>query len=102
VLWSVTAWSRSGDRAFQLGVKYLDGEQIAYFVFDVGGAQQQNLPGTPSLDGPVLTALFPYDAIEDLGQRWRWSAGTNVEGDDVDDCPDEGNGSDQRSAPFPG
>jgi hypothetical protein len=40
--------------------------------------------------GAVLTTDFPYDAMAELGKTWKWSATTNVQGDDVDDCPDEG------------
>jgi hypothetical protein len=89
-LWVINAASPSGGRALQLGVKFLDGKQIAHFTFDFGSAQQQNLTGAVSLAGTVLTAEFPYDAVAGLGETWKWSATTNVQGDDVDDCPDEG------------
>jgi hypothetical protein len=32
----------------------------------------------------MLTAEFPYDAVAGLGETWKWSATTNVQGDDVD------------------
>lgn len=89
VLYSILASSPNGDRALQLGVKYLDGQQIAYFVFD-GEGPQQNLPGNASRDGSLLTAAFPYDAVTVLGETWKWSGNTNVEGRDVDDCPNAG------------
>jgi hypothetical protein len=74
----------------QLGVKFLGGKQIAHFTFDFGSAQQQNVTGAVSLAGTMLAAEFPYDAVAGLGETWKWSATTNVQGDDVDNCPDEG------------
>jgi hypothetical protein len=101
-LWAVSAASPSGDEALQLGVKFLDGKQIAHFTFDFGSAQQQNLPGAASLEGAVLIADFPYQAVARLGQSWRWSATMNVQGDDVDSCPDKGADSlNPRTESFP-
>jgi hypothetical protein len=34
-----------GTTARQLGVEWLDGKLMSYYVFDVGKAQQQNLKG---------------------------------------------------------
>ncbi len=103
VLWSVTAFDLPGDQGLQLGVKHLDGEQIAYFVFDHDDAQQQNLPGTASVNGSVLTAAFPHDALQALGQRWKWHAVMTVEGNDVDRCPNEGSDPMKpRTLTFPG
>jgi hypothetical protein len=70
--------------------KWLDGELIAYFVFDSAEAQQQNLDGQPVVDGKVVTAVFPWDAVSDLGAVWNWSATTTVEGEDADYCPEPG------------
>jgi hypothetical protein len=88
VLLSVTNTDGSASR--QLGAKWLDGELIAYFVFDSAEAQQQNLDGQPVVDGKVVTALFPWDAVSDLGAVWNWSATTTVEGEDADYCPEPG------------
>ena len=90
VHWAILASSPSGDRALQLGVRFQDGKQTDHYIFDAGSADQRNLPGAASLTGAVLTTDFPYDALAELGKTWKWSATTNVEGDDVDDCPDEG------------
>lgn len=103
VHWAILVSSPSGDRALQLGVKFLDGKQIAQYVFDAGSAKQENVPGDVSLAGTVLTAAFPYDAVAELGATWKWSATTNVQGDDVDDCPDEGDDAlNPRTVSFPG
>jgi hypothetical protein len=102
VLYSVTSSSMRGDRVRQLGVKYLNGQQIAYFVFD-GEGPQQNLAGSASRDGSRLTAAFPYDALSSLGERWSWSGNTNVEGRDVDACPNAGTDIlNPKKARFPG
>jgi hypothetical protein len=90
VLWTVFASSVDGNESKQLGVKYLDGSQIAYFVYDFGTAQQENLFGTVDVDGSSMTASFPASMLADLGPSWRWSATTNVEGTDTDTCPDAG------------
>jgi hypothetical protein len=50
----------------------------------------------------MLTAEFPYDAVVGLGETWKWSATTNVQGDDVDNGPDEGTDSlNPRTVSFP-
>jgi hypothetical protein len=103
VHWAILASSESGDRALQLGVKFQDGAQVAHYVLDAGSADQQNLPGAASLAGAVLTTDFPYDAVAELGKTWTWSTTTNVQGDDVDDCPDEGaDALNPRTMSFPG
>lgn len=101
VLWVINAASPSGNEALQLGFKFLDGKQIAHFIFDYGSAQQ-NLTGDVSLAGTALIAEFPYDAVAELGETWSWSATTNVQGDDADECPDKGDdGLNPRTESFP-
>ena len=56
-----------GSKARQLGVKWLDGKLMSYFVFDVGKGPQQNLEGEPVVDNKTVIALFPWDAVSDLG-----------------------------------
>lgn len=89
-LWSLQVASASGDKAGQLGVKFLDGRQIAHFVFDLGTAKQTNLEGGTTVAGKTLTASFPYAAVTSLGLNWTWRAETSVDGLDVDACPQEG------------
>jgi hypothetical protein len=79
-----------GSASRQLGAKWLDGELIGYFVFDSAEAQQQNLDGQPVVNGKVVTAAFPWDAVSDLGAVWNWSATTTVEGEDADYCSEPG------------
>ena len=44
----------------------------------------------PVVDGKVVTAAFPWDAVSDLGAVWNSSAQTTVEGEDADYCPSQG------------
>ena len=52
------------------------------------------LRNPPKVDKPVPDPLSrptsPWDAVSDLGAVWNWDAGTSVEGDDVDECPESG------------
>ncbi|MDB5963493.1 MAG: hypothetical protein JWP59_4787 [Massilia sp.] len=98
-LYSVSAYDAAGEQGGQFGVKYQDGEQIAFFVFDFGTVEQTNLDGEAetSTDGITATAadadLGPLSGVE-VGS---WSATYNVNGNDVGTCP---GGID--SLPFPG
>jgi hypothetical protein len=101
-IWAILAASPSGDQALQLGVRFQDGKQTTQYVFNVGSAEQQNLPTDASLAGTVLTARFPFGTVAELGKSWKWSATTNAGGDDVDDCPDEGDDAlNPRTVRFP-
>jgi hypothetical protein len=99
VLYSVTAYDIAGENGGQLGVKYQDGEQVGYFVFDFGDAEQTNLDGSPEVSGDTLSTSV---ADADLGPLSgvavaSWSAAYSVNGKDVGTCP---GGID--SLPFPG
>lgn len=98
-LYSVTAHDAAGEQGGQLGVKYQGGEQIAYFVFDFGTAEQTNLEGEAETSPDGITAtvadadLGPLSGVEVAS----WSVAYNVNGNDVGTCP---GGID--SLPFPG
>jgi hypothetical protein len=86
VLWSLSATDRGGNNAVQLGYKTLDGNQIAYFTFT--GAKQQNLSGAPDVSVPgQVAAVLPSAAVAALGSEWHWKAVVNVDGKDIDRCP---------------
>lgn len=84
VLYSVAA---SSGVDLQLGVKFLDGAQIALFVFDFLEGGQSNLDGTATVEDTSVRAVFPQAEIDPLGKRFAWWAGLNVDGNDVDTCP---------------
>jgi hypothetical protein len=87
VLFSLTGANQAGTVTKQLGYKTLDGKQIAYFVFGSPG-KQLNLSGFPDLSVPgEISAVMPSDAVDALGQNWHWSSSLNVDGKDVDACP---------------
>jgi hypothetical protein len=98
-LYSATVFDKTGEYGAQLGVKYLDGEQIAYFIFSEDTGEQINLDGEASINGETVSGSFPADnlgALVDAGPA-SWSAAINVEGNDVGLCPGGYN-----SMPFPG
>jgi hypothetical protein len=90
-LYAVDAWSGDGNTGYQLGVKYLGGKQIAHFVFNHGKATQANLTGDVNTKGNTTTATFPLSELDSLGESFKWSATYNIDGDDVDTCPEPGN-----------
>lgn len=85
VLYVVDAFDE-GDVFLQLGVEYLDGAQIAFYVFDSTAAYQTNLDGGAVRNGNRIEAIFPQDEIADLKGRFRWLSALSVRGDDVT-CP---------------
>ena len=98
-LYSVTVFDKTGEYGVQLGVKYLDGKQTAYFIFSFDTNEQVNLDGTAVVEGNAVSGNFP---AKDPGQLLdagpaSWSAVFNVEGNDVGECP-----GDAKSLPFPG
>jgi hypothetical protein len=76
--------------ALQAVVKWLDGDQIAYFVSDSSSARQKNLNGDVLRNGKKIVATFPIQEFAQLGDLWKWYATTTIEGKDVDSCPDAG------------
>lgn len=100
VLYVVDAFDE-GDVFLQLGVKYLDDAQIAFYVFDSTAAYQTNLDGGAIRNGKRIEATFPQDAIDDLEGRFRWLSALNVRGDDVSSCPAQGRNPLGRTLPFP-
>lgn len=98
-LYVATVWDEAGEVGRQLGAKYLDGKQIAYFVFDFDTSEQTNLDGSPEVSGKTIDGTFPASALGDLdpGDVASWSAAFNVNGDDVGTCPGG-----YESLPFPG
>ncbi|RNL64287.1 hypothetical protein EFK50_07095 [Nocardioides marmoriginsengisoli] len=99
VLYSVTAYDAAGEQGGQIGAKFQDGKQIAFFVFDFGAGAQTNLPGAPEVSGKAVQMsiddgdLGPLEGV----QVGSWSAAYTVDGQDVGVCP---GGID--SLPFPG
>ncbi|MGA8257825.1 MAG: hypothetical protein WB767_14750, partial [Nocardioides sp.] len=75
-LYSVTVFDAAGENGVQVGMQFLDGEQVAYFIFDFSTAQQVNLPGAIVVDGKRIAGAFPLDEMDALSnaQIASWSA----------------------------
>lgn len=89
-LYAVDAWSKNGKAGRQLGVKFNNGNQIAHFVFNSNAATQQNISSEVNQAGKNVTATFPMSAIAAVGDTFDWSAVYNVNGNDMDKCPQPG------------
>lgn len=88
-LLSVAVSSQDGSQVRQLGVKYIEGEPLV-FVFDSVSAQQQNLAAVPQHMGKSVSVVFPAAVVAGLGRSFEWRAVSNVNGVDVDACPNPG------------
>lgn len=103
-LLSTSVWGEDGETGYQLGVKYVDGVPSETFVFDFNEFTQKNLDsGAATVDGGTVVASFPLDDLSGLGEEFTWSAIANVDGADVDRCPEAGDDAiNPESLPFPG
>lgn len=67
----------------QFGVKFLDENLIAAFVFDHVKAYQYNFPQvSPTRVGHKWTAVFPVTDV-DIATSGRWTATLNLDGEDL-------------------
>lgn len=76
--------SEDGNAAGQLGVKYLDGRQIAYFTFR---DTNKEISGAAEVTATSVTGSFPMSELEQYGPNFKWGAVTTRDGNDVDACP---------------
>ncbi len=82
--------SEDGDEAGQVGVKYLDGQQIAYFTFTFDSVMQTNMSGDALVAADSITGAFPMSELQQYGPNFSWSAVSMRDGKDVDACPAAG------------
>jgi hypothetical protein len=87
--------SEDGNAAGQLGVKYLDGRQVAYFTF-LG--TNKEISGSAQVTAKSVTASFPMSELEQVGPNFKWWAATIRDGNDMDACPGVGSVHTQRFA----
>lgn len=88
VLWSLLATNPAGSTV-QLGYKTLDGQKAGYFYFPFAEGAQHNMDGFADTDTPgEIGMILPQAGLDALGPVWWWSAAVNVDGQDVDSCPD--------------
>lgn len=87
VLWSMLATNPAGETV-QLGYKTLDGQKIGYFYFPFGEGRQHNMDGFADTDTPgEIGMVLPQAGLDKLGPTWWWSVIVNVDGQDIDSCP---------------
>jgi len=88
VLWSLLATNPAG-ASVQLGYKTLDGQKVGYFYFPFAEGTQHNMDGFADTDTPgEIGMVLPQAGLDALGPVWWWSAAVNVDGKDIDFCPD--------------
>lgn len=89
VLWSLLATNPDG-ASVQLGYKTLDGQKIGYFYFPFAEGAQHNMDGFADTDtAGEIGMVLPQAGLAALGPVWWWSATVNVDGNDMDFCPDQ-------------
>ncbi len=90
VLWSITVQNPDFTSAYQIGVKTMGVETVA-FVFDLLALHQEYLDGefNTTLDGATVTV--PWASLPGLETGTvLWRAGLSVDGTDVASCPAPG------------
>lgn len=89
VLWSANVQTADFASAYQVGVKRT-GAETSFFVFDLNGAEQENLDGAEiSADG--ASGFVPWDSLPGLADSdFEWRAVLSIDGVDVAMCPQPG------------
>jgi hypothetical protein len=60
--------SKDGEVLRQFGIKFLDGDRAAYFVFDHNAAKQENFDYIPATeDGSQILTPYPAGPFAELG-----------------------------------
>ena len=76
--------SADGNTIRQYGIKFLDGAEIAYFVFDHNAAKQTNLQDiTPTIEDNLILAPYSDDHFKELGEGATFDAYVNARGHDT-------------------
>lgn len=78
-------WGRSADGEVvrQFGVKFLDGERVAYFVFDHNAVRQDNETTVPTENQREVLVPWSSDPFDELGPDPQITAYLTIEGIDV-------------------
>jgi hypothetical protein len=87
--------SETGNASGQLGVRYLDGRQVAYPAFH---DTNKEISGSAQVTAKSVTASFPMSELEQVGPNFKWQAATIRDGNDMDACPAVGSVHTQRFA----
>jgi len=84
----VSAFSEDGETGYQFGTKFLDGSEIANFVFDMGAASQENVTNGAVFADGMISVRYPVDLLSDLGPGFHWYGVVTLDGADIDSCGD--------------
>ena len=78
-------WGRSADGQIvrQFGVKFLDGERVAYFVFDHNAVRQDNEDTVPTESQREVLVPWSSEPFDELGPDPRITAYLTIDGVDV-------------------
>lgn len=87
VLYSVSAYSADGQKGYQMGAKFQDGQEVANFIFDNTSSKQENITNRAVAADQRVSMRYPLPSLENLGQAFTWSATVSLNGSDVDRCP---------------
>jgi len=78
---------RRGKRdTFQVSIGFVDGRLDRYFVWDGDDERELDLDDV-AVEGTTITAVFPDEEFDRLGDRWRWRAFGTARGSELDSCP---------------
>jgi hypothetical protein len=87
--------SETGNASGQLGVRYLDGRQVAYPTFH---DTNKEISGSAQTTPTSVTASFPMSELEQVGPNFTWQGATSGDDNDMDACPAVGSLHPQRFA----
>ena len=85
--------SETGDASGQLGVRYLDGRQVAYPTFH---DTNKEISGSAQTTPTSVTASFPMSEFKQVGPNFKWQAATSGDDNEMDACPAVGSIHPQR------
>jgi len=87
--------SETGDASGQLGVRYLDGRQVAYPAFH---DTNKEISGSAQTTPTSVTASFPMSELQQVGANFKWQSATSGDDNHMDACPAVGSIHPQRFA----
>ncbi|MBX3098017.1 MAG: hypothetical protein KF761_00425 [Salinibacterium sp.] len=79
---------RSADKAYRFVIDLRDGDVDRVFVANLDKSSVDTLDAKDvSVEGDVVTAVFPRSSVKRLGNDWSWYATATVPGSPRDVCP---------------
>jgi hypothetical protein len=84
----IFAESRDGSRSYQLAATFKNGTVDTVFAHDFSQDRDTKLSDkSVKVHDTTVTATFPDDYVNRLGNGWRWYAFSTADGKVVDACP---------------